>query len=115
MELILKTKPMENNMQEKELYRAAKKQVQEVKGFYIHLLVYVLVNLFLLVGSKKISMTSIFELKLENFSMMFFWGIGLFVHWVSVFGKNLFLGKKWEERKIKELMEKDKKQMDKWE
>jgi len=34
-----------------------------------------------------------------------FWGIGIIWHAIGVFGK---LGKNWEEKKIKELMEKDK-------
>jgi hypothetical protein len=36
-----------------------------------------------------------------------FWGIGVFFHWYSVFGINFFLGKGWEEKKIKELMDKE--------
>ena len=34
------------------------------------------------------------------------WGIGIVFHAISVFG----IGKSWEERKIRELMEKDEKQ-----
>jgi len=33
------------------------------------------------------------------------WGIGLIVHWVQVFGVSRLLGEKWEEKKIKEIME----------
>ena len=43
------------------------------------------------------------------YSTPLFWGIGLFFHWFGVFGtKFLGFGKDWEERKIKELMEKEK-------
>ena len=42
------------------------------------------------------------------YSTAFFWGIGLAFHWVGVFGKGIVFSKKWEERKIKELMDKDK-------
>ena len=48
----------------------------------------------------------------QNFFTAFFWGIGLVVHGFSVFVPQWFLGNNWEERKIRELMEKDKK---KWE
>ena len=34
------------------------------------------------------------------------WGVGIAFHAISVFG----IGKSWEERKIRELMEKDEKQ-----
>jgi hypothetical protein len=43
----------------------------------------------------------------ENYSTVFFWGIGLFFHWFGVFGKNLLFSKSWEERKIKEYMDKE--------
>jgi 2TM domain len=35
------------------------------------------------------------------------------VHGLSVFGKNIFFGDNWEERKIQELIEKD--NVEKWE
>jgi hypothetical protein len=43
----------------------------------------------------------------------FFWGIGLVAHGFSVFVPQWFLGNDWEERKIKEIMEKEK--QNKWE
>ena len=43
-----------------------------------------------------------------NFAVWFFWGIGLVGHWLGVFGKNIVFSKHWEERKIKEFMDKDK-------
>ncbi len=36
------------------------------------------------------------------------WGIGLAIHGLNVFGTDKILGKDWEEKKIKEIMEKDK-------
>jgi hypothetical protein len=36
-----------------------------------------------------------------------FWGIGIFFHWLSVFGFKNLLGTAWEEKKIKELMKND--------
>jgi hypothetical protein len=39
---------------------------------------------------------------------MFGWGIGVGFHALGVFGPNLLFGKDWEDRKIKELMDKDK-------
>jgi hypothetical protein len=38
---------------------------------------------------------------------MFGWGIGLFFHFLEVNNYNIFLGKNWENRKIKELMDKE--------
>ena len=36
------------------------------------------------------------------------WGIGLFIHAALVFKFLTFIGKDWEERKIKEFMEEEK-------
>jgi len=87
-------------------YLRAKKHVKEVKGFYIHLVVYVLVNSFLMFSNfRHIDFN---DLNVWIFSPAFFWGIGLMFHAYGVFGKNLLFNKEWEERKIKEFMEKDK-------
>ena len=42
-----------------------------------------------------------------TFAVWIFWGIGIFFHTMGMFGKNLIFGKEWEERKIKEYMQKD--------
>jgi hypothetical protein len=43
-----------------------------------------------------------------HFATPFFWGIGLAFHWFGVFGKNIVFSKEWEDRKMKEFMDKDK-------
>ncbi len=43
----------------------------------------------------------------KNFSTAFFWGIGLLAHGLSVFLPTMILGNDWEERKIKEIMNKE--------
>ena len=88
-------------------YERARKRVKEIKGFYIHDLVYVLVNLFLILST---------SIKYDSFETFFqqnqfwgigLWGIGLFAHGLSVFLPNFILGKNWEEKKIRELMERN--------
>ncbi|WP_296149723.1 2TM domain-containing protein [uncultured Flavobacterium sp.] len=105
---------MENlSFTEQQRFERAQKRVKKISGFYKHLMVYVLVNLFLITlqffnldkGEK------FFEF--STFSTAFFWGIGLAFHAMSVFGKNIFLGSNWEEKKIQEFMEKEK--TNKWE
>jgi hypothetical protein len=95
-------------------YELAYKQVKRIKGFYVHVLVYVSVNIFL-IGSQYYDGTWGIEkfVRWESFSTAIFWGIGLVAHGLSVFGRNLFFSTDWEEKKIKELMDKDKDQ--KWE
>ncbi|KIA85590.1 2TM domain-containing protein [Flavobacterium sp. AED] len=97
-----------------ERYNLAYKRVKRIKGFYVHLLVYIGVNVFLIIGSNNESISSnhLFW-SWETFSTALFWGIGLIAHGLSVFGRNIFFGANWEEKKIQELMEKEK--SEKWE
>jgi len=90
-----------------ERYLAAKKRVKEIKAFYIHATVYVFVNLFIMVQNLR---KGVHWTDPNNYWIAFFWGIGLLAHAISVFMPRFFLGKDWEERKIKELMEKYRKQ-----
>lgn len=95
-------------------YELAYKRVKRIKGFYIHALVYVLVNAFIIISAfNKSEIGSEFFFKWETFSTAFFWGIGLLAHGLSVFGRNLFFSADWEEKKIREFMDKEKNK--KWE
>ena len=91
----------ENNIK----YLEAQKRVKRLKGFYIHAVVYVLVNLFIIAQNAE----SGEELSnINNYWTAIFWGIGLLGHATSVFLPNLLMGKDWEEKKIRELMDKNK-------
>ena len=89
-------------MTENSQYRRARRQAREERGFYSHLLVYIAVNLFFFILNFR-----------QGFDHVWFfwptlgWGIGVFFHWVGVFGKNIFLGKKWEERRIQQIIDKE--------
>ena len=101
---------MKNLNQNSEEYKLAKEQVSKMYGFYVHLAVYLVVNVFIIVSNYKY--TTSFFYAIFNWSLIgncFFLGIGLASHWSRVFGRNLLLSKKWEEKKIQELMNKDKK------
>lgn len=91
-----------------EEYDAAYKRVKRIKGFYTHLIVYVLVNLYLIAIQcfDQHSLRALSEL--QTYVTSFFWGIGIVAHGISVFGRTIFFGTNWEERKIRELMNKDK-------
>jgi hypothetical protein len=96
-------KMKEQHTSEQESYERAKKRVEELKSFYSHLFVYLAVNagLFLLniITSPR---------HLWFYWPLIGWGIGLAIHGLSVFGTQNLLGKDWEEKKIKEIMEKEK-------
>lgn len=104
----------ENTSEERRLYKKAAKRVEEIKSFYIHLVVYILVNIGILLFRHNFSISDI-HFKVSNFALPILWGIGLFCHWASVFGLSFLWGKNWEEKKIKELIDRERKQRQKWE
>lgn len=81
-------------------YERALKRVKELKGFYGNLISYCLVNSFLLALNLLTSPEHLWF-----FWPMLGWGIGVAVHGLTTFG----IGKDWEERKIRELMEEERK------
>ncbi len=94
---------MEQGYIKEEQYIKAKKRVKDIKGFYVHFFITVF-NIPLIIWVNL------------QFSPGYHWfwyaiigmPIGLFFHWLGVFGfEKLGLGKNWEEKKIKELMEED--------
>ena len=88
-----------------EKYQKAKEEVEEIKGFYSHLITYVLVISFLLFINLKYSPEHLWF-----FWTAISWGIGLFFHAVKVFNWFPFFGKDWEQKKIQHLIEEEKKQ-----
>ncbi len=81
-------------MENQEIYQRAKKRVEAKIGFYIHLTVYVGVNILLIIINLSTSPQYIwFKWPLLG------WGIGLFFHGMSIF---VFSGKKL--KGIKEKM-----------
>ena len=82
-------------------YQNAKRRVETLKGFYVHLTVYVLVNLLLFTINVLTSPESLWF-----FWPLLGWGIALALHALRVFGTGRSLGAEWQERKIDELMEK---------
>ena len=108
---------MNNNNRDK--LEKAKKRVKELKGFYTHLTIYILVNTF--ISTMKIirnmgegeSFNDAFW-DFGTFAVWFFWGIGLFFHGLKVFSYNPFFGKDWEKKQIQKYMDKDKTESEKY-
>ena len=93
---------METNHQY-ERYLKARNKVQEIKGFYGHLIPFVIVNLFLLYTNLKHSPEYLWF-----FWPLLSWGIGLFFHAMKVFNFIPFLNKDWEEKKLRYFIEQEK-------
>jgi hypothetical protein len=94
-------------------YHEALKRVKRIKGFYTHALIYLVVNIMIVIINIQDLEPGESYFQWHNFLTLFFWGIGLLSHGLSVFLPTMILGQNWEERKIKELMEKEKNS--KWE
>lgn len=87
------------------------KKVEEIKKFYKHLTIYLLINFFFIFRRiyKDIQFgDSFFEaiIDVSNYSFFYWWGVALIFHAIATFGIPNLLGKNWEERKIKEFMNK---------
>lgn len=96
---------------DKDKYKRAKKQVEEMKGFYIHLSIYIVINTFILINIYNHSDDF---WQWHHFVTLAAWGIGLLFHASKTFGINLLFGKNWEERQIQKYIEKDKEDMNKY-
>ncbi len=88
---------------EQQRYERAHARVQVIKGFYIHAIAFVVVNIALLAINAGVGGVWWFYWALIG------WGIGLGVHALAVFGFSGGgpWGREWEERKMREMMDKE--------
>ncbi|WP_136468124.1 2TM domain-containing protein [Flagellimonas onchidii] len=86
---------------EEKRYLKAKEKVKGIKDFYSNLTAYCIVIPFLWW----------LNFRTTDFLWAFFptlgWGFGVIAHGMEAYGYNPLWGKRWEERKIQELMDKD--------
>ena len=95
---------------DKDKFERAHKKMKDIKGFYSHLVIYLIINFMLILIQMGIfngSLASVRVPSWAHFTTPFFWGIGVFFHGLYVFQHKFTIFKDWEERKIKEYMEKD--------
>jgi signal transduction histidine kinase len=80
-------------------YEEARRNVRALRGFYIHLTLYVVVNTILVLWN-------VFGASHRPWSgaPLLGWGLGLTAHGVLVWSRVGLLGRRWEERKIAEYM-----------
>ena len=89
-------------MEKQEVYQRAKERVEAKIGFYIHLAVYVGVNILLII----INLSTSAEYLWFKWPLLG-WGIGLFFHGMSIF---VFSGEKFKgikEKMIEKEMKRD--------
>ena len=89
-------------------YYDAYKRVKRMKGFFSHALVFVVINIMIAIGNYQDLKVGESYFQWHNFTTLTFWGLGLLAHGLSVFLPNLILGNNWEDKKVQELMDKNK-------
>jgi hypothetical protein len=105
---------MEKEFTQEQKYVLARKRVEKLSKFYKHLATYIVANIFLsaifIVGD--INDGDTFNdafLNYHNYKIWLYWGIGIVFQALNTFGLNLFFNKEWEQRKIKNYMDDQKK------
>jgi hypothetical protein len=97
---VMTTQTQESYIEDKR-YLKAKERVQAIKGFYSNVLSYVIV----------IPILAYINYRTTDFPWVIFpmlgWGFGILAHGMEAYGYSPFTGRRWEERKIRELMEKE--------
>ena len=82
-------------------YQKAKERVEAIKSFYGNLIAYC----FVIPGLAYLNY------KTTNWPWVVFpavgWGFGIIVHGMEAYGYNPLWGKRWEEKKLRELMDRD--------
>jgi hypothetical protein len=99
---------MDNSTTDRIRFEKAKKKAKDIRGFYINLTLYCLVIPILI----TINLTYVPEIQWFWFSMLG-WGTGIVAHAMEVFGWHPFLGKDWEERKLKQFMDEEREKNEK--
>ncbi|KAF2509339.1 2TM domain-containing protein [Flavobacterium zhairuonense] len=93
---------MEPDRTEAKRYHKAQKKVKEIKGFYEHLTVFILVTAILIFINLMTSPEYLWFIW-----CIMGWGIGVVIHGLKAFEISPAFSKEWEERKIKEILEKE--------
>lgn len=95
-------------------YIMAKHKTEKLKRFYVHLTIFLIINIglitFKVIRNMNYGETLIDALvDWSAFTTPIIWGVFLLIHAFSVFGPNLILGRDWEESKLKEFMKEEEK------
>ena len=89
-----------SQMTQEERMQRARERVSEIKGFYIHLAIFVVVLVLLFVVDAATSGGWWVQWVFLG------WGIGVLAHAVAIFGGAPKFISRWEERKIREYVDK---------
>jgi hypothetical protein len=97
-----------NNYQEEELLAMAEKKVQKLKRFYIHLVVYIIVVGIYVLNNVFNVPIHFMPVGILNWFVITIWSIIIAIDTVQLLATTIIVGKKWEERQVKKMMERSK-------
>ncbi len=92
---------------EKVLYQNARRKVRRIKGFLNHLFSYLIVNLILFIANYLNNPDDLWVIW-----AVVIWGMFVLMHFFRVFITPGFLGREWEDRKIKDYMAKERERLE---
>lgn len=93
---------MQENGHGGELLERARKRVEEIKGFYVHLGVYLIVNAALFTIDMITSPGTLWF-----YWPLMGWGIGVAIHAFALVTEGRLLGPEWEEMKVHEILQRE--------
>lgn len=97
----------QKSYEENEVLELARKKVLKLKGFYTHAFIYFIgVIVFVLKEYFGVGF-NFFPLNRINFFVMAIWSTAFFISAIDALITFQFFGKKWEERKIQSILEKE--------
>ncbi len=104
--------------EQKSKYDRAKFRVAQLKGFYNHVAVYLIVNTLLLVLKDHFTFVLVSKRAVGDpafldwidwnlYGTPIIWGIGLCIHGYKILRGGSFFGRKWEERQLRKFMKEE--------
>lgn len=92
---------MEQNREDK-IYRKATAKVKQVKDFYDHLFTFCIALPLIILADVCYTPDILWSIP-----AIIIWGISVAMHWLYVIDRIPFFNLKWEEKKIREIIEKE--------
>ena len=92
---------MSDDRNHDQAYARARKRIEDLRGFYTHVAMYLAVNLGLFILNMVTNPQALWF-----FWPLIGWGIAVLIHGIALLLEGP-LTRKWEERKLAELMEKE--------
>lgn len=103
-----------NNPQEEELHQMATKKVVKLKAFHSHAFIYAIGVVIYILKEYFGAPFNFFPIQYINCFVMCIWTTAFLISAIEIFATHKIFGDKWEERKVKSILEKETKKQ-KWE